>query len=73
MTTPEQFGRDLVDLLAMTLLFVVPIVAAALWLEGRTRSGVEPEILPPPQDGRSHNLESIAEYRRKRAAIDRCE
>ena len=73
MTSTEQLAKDSFDLIGAVLFFIVVIVAAAAWLERRASRRDEPEILPPPCDGRDHNQESIAEWERKRARIDRSE
>lgn len=73
MTTPEQFGQDSADLVAILSFGWLLVIAAAWWLERRARRRREPEILPPPIDGRDHNAESIADWRRKMVDIDRTE
>jgi hypothetical protein len=74
-TTPEQFGQDSADLMAIISfgwLAVIAVIAVTWWLERRARRR-EPEVLPPPIDGRDHNAESIAAWQRKVARIDRSE
>lgn len=69
MTTLEQFGQDSADLVAILSLGWLVVIAWAWWLERRAR-GREPEVLPPPEDGRDHNAESIAEWRMKYERLD---
>lgn len=72
----------------VALLLIAIVIATGLWSLGygierlvswlidrilAWRRPRVPELLPPPIDGRTHNAESIAEYQRKRALIDRSE
>jgi len=71
MTTPEEFVLDTGALFGILALFVLVVGGVAWLFERHTVRRHEPEILPPPVDGRDHNDESIAEYKRKRALVDR--
>lgn len=68
----SEFLHNCGDLLAV-LTVVMGGLGVAAWLLERRARRREPEVLPPPIDGRDHNAESIAEWQRKRAAMERSE
>jgi hypothetical protein len=72
MTEPTQFAQDGGDLVAVITIVWLVVGAIAWWAERRMkREHRSPDVLPPPQDGRDHNDELIADWKKRKARIDR--